>query len=91
MSGRQILVWRSGMKAPCMSKEHYKSIHDVVNHQGFSMHYKAIPKKVSQISGSFPTWENQMNTAKQKDGLTSFLMLRVLEAKIFQYGFPEEH
>ena len=31
-----------------------------------------------------------MNTAKQKDGLTSF-MLSVLEAKIFQYGFVEEH
>ena len=30
-------------------------------------------------------------TAKQKDGLTSFLMLSVLEAKIFQYGFLEEH
>ena len=30
-------------------------------------------------------------TAKQNDGLTSFLMLSVLEAKIFQYGFLEEH
>ena len=33
----------------------------------------------------------RINTAKQKDGLTSFLMLSVLEAKIFQYGFLEEH
>ena len=32
-----------------------------------------------------------INTAKQKDGLTSLLMLSVLEAKIFQYGFLEEH
>ena len=32
----------------------------------------------------------RINTAKQKDGLTSFLMLHVLEAKIFQYGFLEE-
>ena len=28
---------------------------------------------------------------KQKDGLTSSLILSVLEAKIFQYGFLEEH
>jgi len=28
---------------------------------------------------------------KQKDGLTSFLMLNVLEAKLFQYGFLEGH
>ena len=33
----------------------------------------------------------RINTAKQKDVLTSFLILSVLEAKIFQYGFPEEH
>ena len=26
-----------------------------------------------------------------KDGLTSFLMLSVLEAKVFQYGFLVEH
>ena len=29
-------------------------------------------------------------TAKQKDGLTSCLILSVLEAKIFQYGSLEE-
>ena len=33
----------------------------------------------------------KINKAKQKDGLTSFLMLSVLESKIFQYGFLEEH
>ena len=33
----------------------------------------------------------RVNTTKQKDGLTSFLMLNVLEAKIFQYGFLEEN
>ena len=32
----------------------------------------------------------RINTAKQKEGLTSFLMLSVLEEKIFQYGFLEE-
>ena len=33
----------------------------------------------------------RINTAKQKDGLTYFLMLSVLEAKIFKYGFLEEY
>ena len=32
-----------------------------------------------------------MIQAKQKYGLTSFLMLNVLKAKIFQYDFQEEH
>ena len=32
-----------------------------------------------------------IKTAKQKDELTSFLMFSVQEAKIFQYGFLEEH
>ena len=32
MPGRQILVY---MKAPCMSKEQYKGIHDVVNDHGW--------------------------------------------------------
>ena len=32
----------------------------------------------------------RINTAKQKEGLT-FFMLSLLEAKIFQCGFVEEH
>ena len=35
--------------------------------------------------------DQYINTAKQKDGLTSFLMFHVLEAKIIQYCFQEEH
>ena len=38
MSGRQIL-----------QKEQYKGIHDVVNDQGFGMHYRAISNTVSQF------------------------------------------
>ena len=77
------------MKAPCMSKEQYKGIHDVVNDQGFAMHYRAISNTISYLE-VFRC--ERINTAKQKDGLTSFLMLSVLEAKIFfQYGFLEEH
>ena len=77
MSGRQIL-----------EKEQYKGIHDVVNGQGFAMHYRANSNTVSHLE-VFRC--ERKNTAKQKDGLTSFLMLSVLEAKIFQYGFLEEH
>ena len=46
------------------------------------MHYRAI-SNTGQPFGSFKC--ERINTAKQKDGLTSFLMLSVLEAKIFQY------
>ena len=62
------------MKAPCMSKEQYKGIHDVVNDQGFAMHYRAISNTVSHLE--FFRCE-RINAAKQKDGLTSFLMLSV--------------
>ena len=63
-----------------MSKEQYKGIHDVVNDQGFAMHYRAISNTVSdlEVFGC-----ERINTAKQKDGLTSFVMLSVLETKIF--------
>ena len=71
-----------------MSKEQYKGIHDLVNDQGFAMHYRAISNTVSHLE-VFQC--ERINTAKQKDGLTSFLVLSVLEAKIFQYGFLEEH
>ena len=84
----QILVWKSSMKATCMSKEQYKGIHGVVNDQGFAMHYKAISNTISHLEVFRCV---RINTAKQKDGFTSFLMLRVLEAKICQYGFLEEH
>ena len=76
------------MKAPCISKEQYKGIHDVVNDQGFAIHYRAISNTVSHLE-SFRC--EKINTAKQKDRFTSFLMLSVLEAKIFQYGFLKEH
>ena len=52
------------------------------------MHYKAISNTVSHLE---VFWCERINTAKQKDELTSFLMLSVLEAKIFKYGFLEEH
>ena len=50
------------------------------------MHYRAISNMVSYLEVS----RCERIKAKQKDGLTSF-MLSVLEAKIFQYGFLEEH
>ena len=76
------------MKAPCMTKDQYKGIHDVVNDQAFAMHYRVISNTVSHLE---VLRSKRINTAKQKDGLTSFLMSSVLEAKVFQYGFLEEH
>ena len=52
------------------------------------MHYRAISNRVSHLK---VFRRERVNTAKRKDGSTSFLMLSVLEAKIFQYGFLEEH
>ena len=76
------------MKAPCMSKIQYKGIHDEVNDQGFAMQYRLISNMVSHLEVFCC---ERINTAKQKEGLTSFLMLSVLEAKIFQNSFLEEH
>ena len=66
------------MKAPCTLKEQYEGIH-----------YRVISNTISHLE-VYPQCE-RINTAKQKDGLTSFLMLSVLETNIFQYGFLEEH
>ena len=49
-----------------------------------AMHYRAISNlEVFQC--------DRINTTKLKDGLTSFLMLNVLEAKIFPYDFLDQH
>ena len=69
ISGHQ-LVRRPGMKDPCMSRERYKGIHDVFNDQRFAMHYRAISNTVSHLE-VFRC--ERINTAKQKNGLTSFL------------------
>ena len=50
------------------------------------MHYRVISNTVSHLE-VFRC--ERINTAKQKDELTSLLTLRVLEAKIFQYCFLE--
>ena len=52
------------------------------------MHYRAISNTVSHLE-VFRC--ERINTAKQKDGLTSVVMLSALAAKIFQYGFLEYH
>ena len=84
----QILVRRSGMQAPCMSKEQYKGIHDVVNNQGFAMHCRAISNMVRHL---IVFQCERINTTKQKDGWTSFPMLSVLKAKIFHDGFLKKN
>ena len=51
------------------------------------MHYRAISNTVSHLE-VFRC--ERLNAAKQMDELTSFLILHVLEADIFQYCFLEE-
>ena len=62
------------MKAPCMSKGQYKGIHDVANDQGFAMHYRAISNMVIDLE-VFRC--ERINTVKEKDVMTSFVMLSV--------------
>ena len=52
----------------------------------FAMHYRAISNMVSHLE---VFRHKRINTAKQKDALTSFLMLRVLKVKIFQVIFQK--
>ena len=52
------------------------------------MHYRAISNTVNHLEVFLC---EEAFKAKQKDGLTSFVMLNVLEAKIFQYDFLEGH
>ena len=61
MSGRQVLEWRPSMKDPCISREQYKGIHDVVNDQGFDMRYTAISNRASHLE---VFQENQYSKAK---------------------------
>ena len=56
-------------------------------------------KGLQSIIGRFQTWSAiykfsdviESFTAKEKDGLTSFLILDVLEAKTLRYNFLEGH
>ena len=52
------------------------------------MHYRVISNTVNHLE-VFQC--ERINTAEQKDGLTSFLMLCVFEAKIFHHCFVEQH
>jgi len=74
----------TSMKDPCITREQSLGIHDIVNDQRFAIHYRAISNMVSHLE-VFRC--ERINTAKQKDRLTYFLTLNVLEAKIFQYDF----
>ena len=58
-----------------------------------------VLKGLQSIIGRFQTWSaickfcdvTESFTAKEKDGLTGFLILDVLEAKIFRNNFLEGH
>ena len=74
----------TSMKDPCITREQSLGLHDVVNDQGFAVHNRVISNLVSHLE---VFQYERINTAKQKDGLTSFLTLNVLETKIFQCDF----
>ena len=76
----------TSVKDSCITREQSLSTHDVVNDQGFAMHYRAISNTVNHL---FSDVRGNMIQAEQKYGLTSFLMLNVLEAEIFQYDGHE--
>jgi len=78
----------TSMRDPCITREESLCILDVVIDQGLAMHYRVISNTVSHLEVFLC---ERINTAMQKDELTSFLMLNVLEAKIFQYDFLEGH
>ena len=72
------------MKDPCMSREQYKGIHDIVNDQGFAMHYREISNTVSHLE-VFQC--ERINSAKQKDGLSSFLCSVFYKQRSFNMVF----
>ena len=39
----------TSMKDPCITREQSLGIHDVVNDQGFAIHYRAISNTVSHL------------------------------------------
>ena len=71
------------MKDLCMSRD-YKGIHDVVNDQEFAVHYSEISNMVSHLEVFRCV---RINTAKQKDGLTSFFMSSVFRSKDLSIWF----
>ena len=77
---------KSATKDPCITIKQSMGIHYVVNDQGFAMYYRTISNTLShlEVFGC-----ERINTKKRKDRLTPFLGLNVLEAKIFQYDFPD--
>jgi len=47
----------TSLKDPCITREKFLGIHDLVNDQGFAMHYRAISYTVSRLYCKFS--ENQ--------------------------------
>ena len=72
-------------------------IHTLQETQAIGIH--DVLKGLQSIIERFQTWSaickfsngTESFIAKEKDGLTSFLILNVLEAKIFRYNFLEGH
>ena len=58
----------TSMKDPCITREQLLGLHDVVNDQGFAMHYRAISNTIS-----FPISENQYSKANGRIDLFSYV------------------
>ena len=73
------LYMYEGSPDPCIAREQSIGIYDIVSDQGFW----AISSTVSHLE----VFGCERIDTRKRDGLTSFLMLNVLEAKIFRYNF----
>ena len=72
-----------------LQKTQSVGIHDVLNAQGFAMHYRAISNTISHLQVF--RCEGILYSKAKGYRLLSFLMLNVIEVKIFHYVFLEGH
>ena len=79
-------VWFQGPS--CMSKEHYKAIHDVVNDQGFAMHYRVISNTVSIEHHSS---EEYMLEASKRRLIISTVHLHILSLQYPIRTIPKQY
>ena len=75
-------------KDPCITREQSLSIHDVVNDQGFAMHYRAISNGVNHFKVF--QYERQYDTDKAQVRIGFFSHAECFRStQIFQYDFED--
>ena len=76
-------------KDPCIRREHSLNIHDVVNDQGFAMHYRAISNMVKHSEVFL--CGRQYDTGKAKVRIDFFSHVEYFRSKqIFQYDVEKD-